>query len=380
MGKGGKKPRKNVKKPKKLKVAGQSSDKSDPRDPDSTLATPDVDAYVNHFNASSSSEPRGYPKPTTYNTDEIYIPMKVFQFNTFIEISERARTDYGAVQQSDVFRQAAITEDQIVDNIVCGQPNKLVLLSEAGNGKSTMARKLLALCGEKYPDKMSFFLDLKGIGQKDCRSLTHMILPEDYQKGDGDDNKKNSTTAMKVIFKNPADCIFIIDSLEDLPTKDKVIDALLTGKSETEISTDLSDNLLECVDRVLPTWQWINELLIGPHFGRQTKIILLARPDIFSSNPFYHRRPGMGWSSLNEDSFLDSGFGVNCIFGLGLAELQQNTPETITVTSDMHDRFLKCIERQPSFAYFCRKPCQMLLFYDTFTEAVCAIPDNALNV
>ena len=99
---------------------------------------------------------------------------------------------------------------------------------------------------------MSFFLDLKGIGQKDCRSLTHMILPEDYQKGVGDDNKKNSTTAMKVIFKNPADCIFIIgqflmletflwtpslDSLEDLPTKDKVIDALLTGKSETEIST-----------------------------------------------------------------------------------------------------------------------------------------------
>ena len=55
---------------------------------------------------------------------------------------------------------------------------------------------------------MSFFLDLKGIGQKDCRSLTHMILPEDYQKDV--DNKKNSTTAMKVIFKNPADCIFII--------------------------------------------------------------------------------------------------------------------------------------------------------------------------
>ena len=56
---------------------------------------------------------------------------------------------------------------------------------------------------------MSFFLDLKGIGQKDCRSLTHMILPEDYQKGVGE-NKKNSTKAMNVIFKNPADCIFII--------------------------------------------------------------------------------------------------------------------------------------------------------------------------
>ena len=96
MGKGGKKPRKNVKKPKKLKVPGQS-DKSDP---DSALATPDVDAYVHQYGSAATTtiaEPRGYPTPTTYNTDEIYIPMKVFQFNTFIEISERARTDYGYV-------------------------------------------------------------------------------------------------------------------------------------------------------------------------------------------------------------------------------------------------------------------------------------------
>ena len=56
---------------------------------------------------------------------------------------------------------------------------------------------------------MPFFLDLKEIGQKDCRSLTHMILPVDYQKGVGE-NKKNSTKAMNVIVKNPADCIFII--------------------------------------------------------------------------------------------------------------------------------------------------------------------------
>ena len=65
---------------------------------------------------------------------------------------------YSAVQQSSVFREAAITEDQIVDDIVSAdpsKPNKLVLLSEAGNGKSTMARKLLALCGEKYPDVSS---------------------------------------------------------------------------------------------------------------------------------------------------------------------------------------------------------------------------------
>ena len=37
----------------------------------------------------------GYPKTTTYSTDEIYIPMKVFPFNTYIEIAEKARTDYG---------------------------------------------------------------------------------------------------------------------------------------------------------------------------------------------------------------------------------------------------------------------------------------------
>ena len=42
-----------------------------------------------------------------------------------------------------------------MDDIVSSDPsksNKLILLSEAGNGKSTMARRMLALCGEKYPD------------------------------------------------------------------------------------------------------------------------------------------------------------------------------------------------------------------------------------
>jgi len=122
----------------------QVGDKSDPRDPESNLATPDVDYHYG-----------GYPKTTTYNTDEIYIPMKVFPFNTYIEIAEKARTDYGSVQQSSVFRDGAISEEQIVDDIVSSDPsksNKLILLSEAGNGKSTMARRMLALCGEKYPD------------------------------------------------------------------------------------------------------------------------------------------------------------------------------------------------------------------------------------
>ena len=80
--------------------------------------------------------------------------------------------------------------------------------------------------GDKYPDvsslckvlpkffqKMSFFLDLKHIGRKDKRSLTEMILPEDYQKGLPSENKKKAASAMNVIFKNPADCIFIIGEM-----------------------------------------------------------------------------------------------------------------------------------------------------------------------
>ena len=76
----------------------------------------------------------------------------------------------------------------------------------------------------------------------------------------------------------------------------------------------------------------------------------------------------MGWNSLSEDHFLDSGFAINCIFGLGVVELQNHCPETISLTTDIHDRFLKCISNEPSFAYFCRKPFQMLLFYDTFEQ------------
>ena len=40
----------------------------------------------------------------------------------------------------------------------------------------------------------------------------------------------------------------------------------------------------------LPTWQWINELLIGNHLA--SRIILLARPETIAfhktPNPFYH--------------------------------------------------------------------------------------------
>jgi len=318
-----------------------------------------------------------YPKPTTYNTDEIYIPMKIFNFDNYREISDKSRTDYGWVQKSKVFCDEAISEEKIVDDIISDDPsksNKLILLSEAGNGKSTIARQLITMFGDKYPDKMSFFLDLKHIGRKDKRSLTEMILPEDYQKGLPSENKKKAASAMNVIFKNPADCIFIIDSLEDLPLNSKVIEALVTGESETEISTvNIGENLLDNVDRVLPTWQWVNELLVGKHFGTKTKIILLARPETIAfyktPNPFHHRRPGLGWNQLNEEYFIESGFAINCIFGLGVTELQNHCPETYqTLTTEIHHQFLKCISTEPSFAYFCRKPPQMLLFYDTFQE------------
>ena len=156
---------------------------------------------------------------------------------------------------------------------------------------------------------------------------------------------------------------------------------------------NIGDNLLDNVDRVLPTWQWINELLVGKHFGTKTKVILLARPETIAfyktPNPFHHRRPGLGWNQvlcrifcekshenhfsicekLNEEYFIESGFSINCIFGLGVTELQNHCPETYqTLTTEIHHQFLKCISTEPSFAYFCRKPPQMLLFYDTFQE------------
>ena len=99
------------------------------------------------------------------------------------------------------------------------------MLAEAGNGKSTIARRLLKLLQEKHPEvkkifkkifqkkiffqKLAFFLDLKEIGKKKERSLPEMILPEEYQKNSKGD-KKNVASAMKVILNNPDDCLFII--------------------------------------------------------------------------------------------------------------------------------------------------------------------------
>ena len=46
--------------------------------------------------------------------------------------------------------------------------------------------------------------------KKEERSLPELILPEDYQKGRREDGKKNVSAAIRVIFDNPDDCLFII--------------------------------------------------------------------------------------------------------------------------------------------------------------------------
>ena len=84
----------------------------------------------------------------------------------------------------------------------------------------------------------------------------------------------------------------------------------------------------------------------------------------------------MGWNSLNEEYFLDSGFSINCIFGFSISDLITHFPDVYMhshASRDTHEHFLKFIsepKNQSSFGYFCRKPFQMLLFYDTFQTAL----------
>lgn len=351
------------KKPKKLKLNERPSEGN----PDSAAQTPDVD----HYRYGPGG---GYPKPTTFDVNEFYIPMKVFPFNVYRDLLQNSKENYSQVQQSSVFLESSISEEQIIDDIFSSDPaksNKLVLLAESGNGKSIMARKLIKMLGENNQSKLAFFIDLKE--KKESRSLPELILPEDYQKGRREDGNKNVSAAIKVIFDNPDDCLFIIDSLEDYPDHPKIIEALVSGESGSEIpSESFRDE-----DLSLPTWQWINELLIGKHLA--SRIILLARPETIAfhktPNPFYHRRPGMGWNSLNDEYFVDSGFSINCIFGFSVADLTKHFPEVYKASRDeaAHEHFLEFISEstnQSSFGYFCRKPFQMLLFYDTFQTAL----------
>ena len=37
----------------------------------------------------------------------------------------------------------------------------------------------------------------------------------------------------------------------------------------------------------------------------------------------------MGWNSLNEEYFLDSGFSINCIFGFSISDLISHFPDRV---------------------------------------------------
>ena len=83
---------------------------------DSTGVTPDVDCpYRSHR----------YPQPTTFDVTEFYIPMKVYPFNTFRDLSQMSKDNvcYSQVQDSPLFAQS-ISDDQIIDDIFSDDPEK----------------------------------------------------------------------------------------------------------------------------------------------------------------------------------------------------------------------------------------------------------------
>ena len=104
MAKGNKKPNKSkTKKPKKLKPFERPSEGN----PDSAAQTPDV--YYNNGTGKHGQNGRtgvyhpsyvfapklsfsvGYPKPTTFDVNEFYIPMKVFPFNVFRDLLQNSK-------------------------------------------------------------------------------------------------------------------------------------------------------------------------------------------------------------------------------------------------------------------------------------------------
>ena len=112
-GKGKKTQSKSGKKPKQknrpmIQLPGQYSMM------DSSTATPDVDYPYRHR----------YPQPTTFDVSEFYIPMKVFPFTAFRDLSQMCKdTDYNAVQKCELFQQS-LSDDQIIDDIISNDPEK----------------------------------------------------------------------------------------------------------------------------------------------------------------------------------------------------------------------------------------------------------------
>ena len=57
----------------------------------------------------------------------------------------------------------------------------MVLLAEAGNGKTLFARRILKIQQEKYPDTFTFFIHLKTFAKKKECSLGEILLPAEFQ-------------------------------------------------------------------------------------------------------------------------------------------------------------------------------------------------------
>ncbi len=56
----------------------------------------------------------------------------------------------------------------------------MVLLAEAGNGKTLFARRILKIQQEKYPDTFTFFIHLKAFANKKECSLAEILLPAEF--------------------------------------------------------------------------------------------------------------------------------------------------------------------------------------------------------
>jgi len=320
-----------------------------------------------------SGDGRAY---NSFDTSDLYIPMKIFSLENFLEIAEKIKTtSYGVVQEDPIF-QKSISEEELVTNVF-NTDHKMVLLAEAGNGKTLFARRILKIQQEKYPDTFTFFIHLKAFANKKECSLAEILLPAEFH-GTSPGSQEKRANALKLISDSPDECLFIIDSIEDFDERRKIIEALVTGNvcGDESNTVALSGGNLE-YETVLPTWQWINELLIGKQFNKQkkTRAIVLARPETVAyynvQNPVVNnKRPGLCWGKLHQEYFADSSFTILSIFGLAVSNLKSDFPDAALEhrNPDIHRAFLNLLDHDSGFAFFCRKPFQMFLFYDTFCD------------
>ncbi|CAG5096446.1 Oidioi.mRNA.OKI2018_I69.XSR.g14620.t2.cds [Oikopleura dioica] len=193
---------------------------------DSNMQTPDPE-YMAFRRDQEVVDDSGDGKYNSFDTSDLYIPMKIFSLENFLDIAEKIKsTSYGVVQEDPIF-QKSISEEELVANVF-NTDHKMVLLAEAGNGKTLFARRILKIQQEKYPDTFTFFIHLKTFAKKKECSLGEILLPAEFQ-GNAPGNVHRRANALKIISDSPDECLFIIDSLEDFDERRKVIEALVTG-------------------------------------------------------------------------------------------------------------------------------------------------------